>query len=139
MALRQNRYLQELGTSCRSSVFVFSYFAVLSLVNVYGAIALSPRDYQFHSFYYFWHADSGPIGNLSAIMIVNCLISIYLWLEFRRFRTSPYRDRAAPYLYFVGCGLFLMWLQYFYLRVSLVDPRHTALTYDLRRPVALPF
>ena len=122
-----------------SSFFIFPYLGLLILVNIYGAISLSPRDIIFHRFFYFWHSHGESTGLLTWIMATNCLVAVHLWLDFRIYRCGPHRNRAALYIYFVSCALLLMLFQYFYLRISVIDHGYTALVYDLRTPVAVPY
>ncbi len=138
LSLREKIGSQQLGSYTRSSVFIFPYFALLTLVNIYGT-TLSPREIIFRCFYSFWHGHDGSIGLLTAIMTTNCLVAVYLWLEFRIYRHGPHQHRSVPYLYFVCCAFLLMVVQYYYLRLSAAEPGYTVLIYDLRTPVALPF
>ena len=137
LSLREKIGSKQLASYTRSSVFIFPYFALLTLVNIYGT-TLSPRDIIFRRFYYFWHSHDGSIGLLTAIMATNCLVAVYLWLEFRIYRYGPHRNRTVPYLYFVCCAFLLMLVQHYYLRISAAEPGYTALLYDLRTPVAIP-
>ncbi|MEM7583843.1 MAG: hypothetical protein AAF560_10720 [Acidobacteriota bacterium] len=126
----------------RSAPFILPYLALLLLINIFGTKAFSPldpNDHIFRNFFYFWHSSDGTTGLLTWITATNCLVVLYLWVEFRSFRIEVPRDWRAAYLYFVGCALTLMFFQHFYLRLSAIEPIYNKVhVYDLRTPVAQP-
>ncbi|MEO1083471.1 MAG: hypothetical protein AAFY88_04455 [Acidobacteriota bacterium] len=109
-----------------SAPVVLSYLGMLTLINLYGVVQLGPlagtiqaRKILDLAFYEFWHgsAESG-YSMLTAVMVCNSLMTIYLWLCFR----AEGRRELTKRLFFLSSGVVLLTLLHLYWRVATQEP-----------------
>ncbi|MEM8997394.1 MAG: hypothetical protein AAGF23_21600 [Acidobacteriota bacterium] len=98
----------------RTAPVVLSYVGLLILINLYGVVQLGPLAFAEESwlalhlgFYRFWQGTAGSgFSMLTAVMVCNSLMAVYLWVGFR----TEGRSEIGKRLFFLAGGVVLVTL-----------------------------